>query len=56
MCDHEWEFVDDSFDHEFGREVIRYWECEICGKRTYTCPFEDEEDYDEYVSNHRILY
>lgn len=29
-CEHEWEFVDDSFDHEFGCERIHYWRCEKC--------------------------
>lgn len=29
--DHEWEFRDDSFDHEFGTERVWYWECERCG-------------------------
>ena len=29
--DHDWQFHDDSFDHEFGVEVIRYWQCERCG-------------------------
>lgn len=37
-CDHEWEFCDDSFDHEFGTEVIRYWRCEKCGKTTTRNP------------------
>lgn len=27
---HEWEFQDDSFDHEFGTEVIRYYACIHC--------------------------
>ena len=31
--DHDWKFHDDSFDHEFGVEVIRYWECDRCGKQ-----------------------
>ena len=30
-CDHDWRMQDDSFDHEFGCEVIRYWLCEKCG-------------------------
>ena len=30
--DHDWQFHDDSFDHEFGVEVIRYWQCERCAK------------------------
>lgn len=28
-CD--WEFCDDSFDHEFGTETIQYEECRHCG-------------------------
>jgi len=31
-CDHDWEFGDDSFDHEFGTELVHYWRCEKCGK------------------------
>jgi len=30
-CEHELEFVDDSFDHEFGTEKITYMQCTICG-------------------------
>lgn len=37
-CDHEWEFQDDSFDHEFGTEVIHYWECPKCGATTDKSP------------------
>lgn len=29
-CDHEWEVVDDSFDHEFGTEVIVFERCLDC--------------------------
>lgn len=37
MCDasridHDWQFHDDSFDHEFGKQVAFHWECERCGK------------------------
>ncbi len=28
--DHEWKFVDDSFDHEYGTEQVHYWCCERC--------------------------
>ena len=31
-CEHEWEFEDDSFDHEFGTEVIQYYVCIHCGE------------------------
>jgi len=30
-CDHEWEFVDASFDHQFGTEHVWYDECSKCG-------------------------
>lgn len=29
-CEHEWEFVDDSFDHEYGCERIFYERCLNC--------------------------
>jgi len=29
-CDHDWEFADDSFDHEYGCEQIHYWRCVLC--------------------------
>ena len=32
LVDHDWHFHDDTFDHEFGVEVIRYWQCERCGQ------------------------
>lgn len=31
-CDHDWQFRDDSFDHEFGCEQIHSWECSKCGE------------------------
>jgi hypothetical protein len=31
-CEHNWEFQDDSFSHEFGIEVINYWLCNECGE------------------------
>ena len=30
--EHDWEFVDDSFDHEHGTEIIHYWRCAFCSK------------------------
>jgi len=30
--DHDWEFRDDSFDHEYGTETVHYWECSKCHK------------------------
>jgi len=35
VCEHKWQFVDDSFSHDWaggGTEIIRYWECEHCGE------------------------
>jgi hypothetical protein len=43
--DHEWELVDDSFDHEFGTEIIRYFRCERCGETKEIGP-RDLDDYD----------
>ncbi len=47
-CDHEWEKVDASFDHEFGTEVIRYMQCEKCGKQAEPGDIDDppERDWD----------
>ena len=28
--DHDLEWIDDSFDHEFGTEVCGHWECVKC--------------------------
>lgn len=37
--------VDDSFSHEFGTEIIKYWLCEDCEK-DWDYEGEDyEEDY-----------
>ena len=33
-CDHEWEEVDDSFDHEYGTEQIHFRRCVKCGEET----------------------
>jgi hypothetical protein len=29
--DHDWQFQDDSFDHEYGTEQVHYWLCQRCG-------------------------
>lgn len=31
-CDHDMEFVDDSFSHEYGTKQIFYWRCKLCEK------------------------
>lgn len=47
-CDHDWKFADDSFDHEFGCEVVRFMRCEKCDA-TKECDDDgpDEPDYDQ---------
>jgi hypothetical protein len=40
-CDHDFQFHDDSFDHEFGTEIVRYWLCEKCGMSTPHNPHEN---------------
>jgi len=30
-CEHDYEWKDDSFDHEFGCQSCGYWECVDCG-------------------------
>lgn len=39
-CDHEWEHIDASFDHEFGTEQIHYNKCKKCGEETKASPFD----------------
>jgi len=40
-CTHPaWEYYDASFDHEFGRQILHYWTCNVCGFPTSTCPEE----------------
>ena len=29
-CDHDWVFMDESFDHEFGCQQVYYWKCALC--------------------------
>lgn len=43
-CDHKWDVVDDSFDHEFGCEQIVFQRCELCGQsREYNPPVFDDD-------------
>lgn len=30
--DHDLEFIDESFDHEYGTETIHYMQCSACGQ------------------------
>lgn len=43
-CYEHLEFVDDSFDHEYGTEVIRYNLCTVCGLMSEPSDY----DFDEY--------
>lgn len=52
-CDHEWEFQDDSFDHEYGCQQVFYFLCEKCGQTREVEPGDyDDEDWgpNDYVS------
>lgn len=40
----EWEFCDDSFDHEFGTERVHYEQCRICNATRALDS--DDGDYD----------
>lgn len=35
--DHDWQFRDESFSHEFGCERVHFWECSKCGATKPTC-------------------
>lgn len=43
-CDHEWEFIDLSFDHEFGCEQVYVERCTKCDEERDFEPrcFEDD--------------
>jgi len=30
-CEHDFEWIDGSFDHDLGTEVCGHWECVDCG-------------------------
>ncbi len=42
-CDHDWEMIDDSFDHAFGRQEDFYMQCIHCND---TREFDSERDID----------
>jgi hypothetical protein len=44
-CDHNWEFCDDSFDHEYGTEQVHYFLCSECGETRDVEP--GDFDYDD---------
>jgi len=45
LCDHNWIFQDDSFDHEFGTEKIHSWQCNKCGAERPTIAEDYCSDY-----------
>jgi hypothetical protein len=45
-CDHDWEEVDESFDHEFGCEQVYYRRCKICDATTDSEYLGDPDEYD----------
>lgn len=43
-CDHEWEVIDNSFDHEYGCEVIVFERCQLCdAERSHDPPVFDDD-------------
>lgn len=43
-CDHEWEVVDDSFDHEYGTEKIVFERCVLCdAEQEHECKSFDDD-------------
>lgn len=43
-CDHDWEVVDDSFDHEYGCERIVFERCRLCdAEQEYDPPTFDDD-------------
>jgi len=49
-CDHEWEFVDDSFDNEYGTEQVHYFRCSKCDATKDMEPGDYHFDYDDYLA------
>lgn len=43
-CDHEWEVIDDSFDHEYGCEVIVFERCQLCSAERDHEPMTFDDD------------
>ena len=40
-CDHDWELIDNSFDHEYGCEQIQFWTCSLCDETRDIVAIED---------------
>jgi hypothetical protein len=48
-CEHSWDHIDDSFDHEFGTQKDECWVCEFCSDVRFTAPpepIDEQGDYD----------
>ena len=43
--DHEWEFCDESFDHEYGTERVHYFVCQNCEETRDMEPGDYDEEY-----------
>ncbi len=43
-CDHEWEVIDQSFDHDYGREVIVFRQCLFCDEEAVYDPPQFDDD------------
>ena len=58
VCDHDFEWVDESYDHEFGAEQCGHYECKECGEvdgdRNYEYePMPDDVMQQTNAQNHR---
>jgi hypothetical protein len=43
-CEHVWEVIDDSFDHEFGCKIIVFERCRLCdAERNHERPTFDDD-------------
>ena len=46
--DHEWKYIDDSYDHEYGTEQCGHWECQVCGAIDEAREPPEYEPWDDY--------
>lgn len=44
QIDHDWKLQDDSFDHEFGTQVVRYMQCSRCDATKEEEPYEFDDN------------
>lgn len=44
--DHDWKYIDDSFDHEYGTHSAYHYECRTCGEDNDELIAEDYEGCD----------